>query len=321
MITSVRLAPVLALASGLFAGCGGGPSSAAAPPDSAWTDTFALEKCTQLTMGKNRFFVLVPGYQLILADKTDQVVITVLDDTFKVNGIETRVVEEREFAGGKLKEVSRNYFTICKEHGDVFYHGEDVDDYKDGKVTGHGGAWRAGVNGARAGLMMPAKTPVGLRHYQEVAPGVAMDRAEIVSDAVTFESPAGEFKGCLKVVETTPLEPDQSVKIYAPEVGLVFDSDLVLVARGEGKKPPASPVEVPAGVGGALAEVEIRESEMPAPVATAVKQLHPDGKIKEIKRESHAGGKTVYALEVMVGTQQYDVEVAPDGKVLLDKKE
>jgi hypothetical protein len=321
MTPLARFAPALAFVSGLCAGCGGGPSPAAAPPDSAWTDSFALEKCTHLTTGRNRFFILEPGYQLVLADKADQVVVTVLDDTVQVNGIETRVLEEREFAGGKLKEVSRNFFTICREHGDVFYHGEDVDDYKDGKVVGHGGAWRAGVNGARAGLMMPAKASVGLRHYQEVAPGVAMDRAEVESDAVTFESPAGEFTGCLRVVETTPLESGRSVKIYAPGVGLVFDDGLVLVARGEGKKPPAGPVAVPAGSGTFLAEVEIPEKEMPAPVAAAVKKAHPDGTIKEIKRESHAGGKTVYAIELRVGDAQYDVEVAPDGKVLLDKKE
>jgi hypothetical protein len=141
-----------------------------------------------------------------------------------------------------------------------------------------------------------------------------MDRAEIESDAVTFESPAGEFTGCLRVVETTPLESGRSVKIYAPEVGLVFDDGLVLVARSAEKKPPA-------GAGSFLAEVEIPEKEMPAPVAAAVKKAHPDGKIREVKRESHTGGKTVYAIEVMVGDAQYDVEVAPDGTVLQNKKE
>ncbi len=322
--------PSVALLLILSAGCRGRASSSAGPEggqaagdsqDRPWKDSFALEKCTHLTEGKNRFYVLEPGYQLILASNTEQVAITVLNETEKVNGIETRVIEEREFENGKLKEVSRNFFTICREHGDVFYHGEDVDDYKGGKVVGHGGAWRAGVKGARAGLMMPADAPVGLRHYQEVAPGVAMDRAEVVADALTVESPAGEFKNCLKVEETTPLELGKSIKIYAPDVGLVFDDGLVLIASGRGKSPPAGPVEVPADVSKFLSEVEIPESEMPAPVAAVLKKLYPQGKIKEVKRETHSGGKIIYAIEVFIGEQQYDVEVAPDGKVLRNEKE
>jgi len=36
-------------------------------------------------------------------------------------------VEEREEVDGELKEISRNFFAICREHGDVFYFGEEVD--------------------------------------------------------------------------------------------------------------------------------------------------------------------------------------------------
>jgi hypothetical protein len=295
-------------------GCG-------AAQDRPWIDSFPLEKCTQLTTGKNDYFILEPGYQIVLANSKDQVAITVLDRTEKVNGIETRVVEETEFANGQLKEISRNFFTICKEHGDVFYHGEDVDDYKDGKVAGHGGAWRAGVHGARAGLMMPGKVEVGYRHYQEVAPGVAMDRAEIASDAVTIETPEGEFKKCVRVVETTPLEKDQGVKVYAPGVGLVLDDDLVIVQHGPGRKPPTAPLEVKADPSKYLSEVEIPEKEMPAPVAAQLKKLHPAGKVKEVKRENHPGGKVIYAIEIMIDGRQWDVELDPQGNVLVNKKE
>ena len=301
-----------------FFGCG---TKGGTAQDRPWIDSFPVEKCTQLTTGRNEYFILEPGYQIVLASKKEQVAITVLDKTEKVNGIETRVIEETEFADGRLKEVSRNFFTICKEHGDVFYHGEDVDDYKDGKVVGHGGAWRAGVKGARAGLMMPGKIEVGYRHYQEVAPGVAMDRAEIVSDAVTIETPEGEFKKCARVEETTPLEKDRCIKVYAPGVGLVLDDDLVIVQHGPGRKPPAAPVEVKEDPSKYLSEVEIAENEMPAPVAARLKQLHPTGKIKEVKRENHPGGKVIYAIEIMIDGQQWDVELDPEGKVIVDKKE
>ena len=37
------------------------------------------------------------------------------------------------------------------------------------------GAWLAGENRAEAGLMMPGEPAVGIKYYQEIAPGVAMD--------------------------------------------------------------------------------------------------------------------------------------------------
>jgi hypothetical protein len=88
----------------------------------------------------------------VLESRTAKVVITVLDETKRIGSIETRVVEEREEEDGQLKEVSRNFFAVCKEHGDVFYFGEEVDDYKGGKIVNHSGAWRADEKNSRAGI-------------------------------------------------------------------------------------------------------------------------------------------------------------------------
>lgn len=61
-----------------------------------------------------------------------------------------------------------------------------------------------------------------------------MDRAEIVSVAATVRTPAGAFRNCLEVEETTPLEPGvRDYKYYAPEVGLVQDGSLKLVKYGD----------------------------------------------------------------------------------------
>jgi hypothetical protein len=46
-----------------------------------------------------------------------------------------------------------------KETGDVYYFGDDVNNYKDGKVINHESAWHAGEKGARFGLMIPGKPP------------------------------------------------------------------------------------------------------------------------------------------------------------------
>ena len=56
------------------------------------------------------------------------------DETEMVDGILTRVVEEREWKNEELIEVSRNYFSICDETKDVYYFGEEVDMYQGGKA-------------------------------------------------------------------------------------------------------------------------------------------------------------------------------------------
>jgi len=193
-----------------------------------WTNSFDIENRTFSSIGQNRFFILEPGYQLVLQSDEEKVIITVLNETKLIGNIETRVVEEREEENGELKEVSRNFFAICKEHGDVFYFGEEVDDYEDGKIVSHSGAWRADEKDSKAGIIMPGTILLGARHYQEIAPN-AMDRAEIVSDNITMETPAGTFKNCIRIEETSGLDPDDKCyKIYAPGIGLIQDEDLLL---------------------------------------------------------------------------------------------
>lgn len=198
-----------------------------------WQEEFAIKSCNLLTTGRNEYFVLEPGFQLVLEGDDTRVQITVLDETKTVDGVVTRVVEEREWKDGKLYEVSRNYFAICAQTKDVFYFGEDVDYYEGGSVVKHDGSWLAGVNGNKAGLMMPGTPKLKMRYYQEIAQGVAMDRAEIVSLDETCKTPAGTFSRCMKVKEGTALNPfEREYKYHAPGIGLVQDEDLRLIRHG-----------------------------------------------------------------------------------------
>jgi hypothetical protein len=86
--------------------------------------------------------------------------------------------------------------------------------------------------------MMPGDVLLHARYYQEIAPKVAMDRAEIVSLTETVRTPAGLFTNCLKVDETTPLEPGvKESKYYARGIGLVQDGSLKLVTHGKEHAP------------------------------------------------------------------------------------
>ena len=202
--------------------------------ESEWTTDFSSEKSDLTSTGRNPFFVLEPGYQLVLEDDNEHLTFTVLNETKMVDGIETRVVEERESKNGKLIEVSRNYFAISKRTNSVYYFGEDVDMFKNGEVSSHDGSWLAGVANAKFGLLMPGLPLLDAKYQQEVAPGVAMDRSEVKSITDTVKVPAGEFKNCLKIEESSPLEPGKTdVKLYAPNIGLLKDGSLKLVRYGK----------------------------------------------------------------------------------------
>ena len=266
-------------------------------PIKKWTDSFHLEDRTFSTFGRNRFFSLEPGHQLVLQSDEEKVVITVLDETKTIGGVRTRVIEEREEKDGQLAEVSRNFFAICKEHGDVFYFGEEVDDYKDGKIVAHGGAWRADEPDSKAGIIMPGTILLGARHYQEISPK-AMDRAEIIADDVTMTTPEGTFKNCIRVEETSGLDPDEKCyKTYAPGVGIIQDEDLLLVRYTKAEEESLSMADVPRRV-------------------RATIRKHADGaKVTEIVKET-VNGTARYEAEIIRDGKEVDILVSAKGKYL-----
>src|SRR5262245_26944808 len=212
-------------------------SARAGSSKKVFTTEFNIQACTFSSTGRNPYFVLDPGFQLILKGIEDgeesELHITSLpmEQLITLTGgqrIMTRVIEEREWANGELQEVSRNYFAICEETNSVFYFGEDVDNYEDGQIVNHNGGWRAGVNGAMPGMVMPGTFLLGSRYYQEIAPGVALDRAENVKMGLTVDVPAGHFTDVIRIKETSGLESGAEYKLYAPGVGILVDETLML---------------------------------------------------------------------------------------------
>lgn len=206
----------------------------------SWTSSFNLKDCNFSSTGSNPYFILQPGYHTVFTGVEDNeplnMTITVLNQTKVVgDGIVTRVVQEKVANNqtGDLKELTNDYFAICKETNSVFYFGEDVNKYEDGKLVDHEGSWQHGVNNAKAGPIMPGITLLGSRYYQETAPGVAMDKAEIIGMNQTVNVPAGSFSGVIHMIDTNDLEPGVvENSLYAPGVGQVIDQDLKLVSYG-----------------------------------------------------------------------------------------
>jgi len=185
----------------------------------------------------NPYFPAAVGNQWVLEGTEDgkAVVlrITALDSVEDIAGVSTRVLEERETHDGALVEVSRNFLAQAPD-GSVCYYGEDVDIYQGGVITGHESQWRAGVGGALPGILMPALPAVGQAFEQEVAPGVAQDRVEIVAAGETVTVPFGSFSNTIRFRETTPLEPGaSSTKVFAQSLGPIVDD----AVRLSGKSP------------------------------------------------------------------------------------
>lgn len=240
-ILSNKTATLMMVIGFLLSGCANSPTQAGRnlndpipnQSDSEWQEEFDFSNCTLSTEGTNDYFILEPGFQLVLEGGNEVLAITVLDDTIEIDGILTRVVEEREWRNEELIEVSRNFFAICEETKDIFYYGEDVDMYSGGELASHSGAWRAGVDNARAGLIMPGTAVVGMKYYQEIAPGVAMDRAQVLSLDEVLRTPAGEFPNSLKTQEGTALNLlEKEFKTYAQGIGLIQDQKLLLIEFG-----------------------------------------------------------------------------------------
>src|SRR5436189_2282 len=77
-----------------------------------WQKDFPVDRKNLGTTGSNPYFNLTPGYQLSYAHGKDTDTLTVLKETKLVDGVETRVVEDRETKNGQLIELTRDYFAI-----------------------------------------------------------------------------------------------------------------------------------------------------------------------------------------------------------------
>ena len=148
--------------------------------------------------------------------------------TFNINGqdVEAMIVEDREFINGAIEEVTLDYFAQ-DDDGTVYYLGEDVDNYKDGKVVAHEGAWLYGKDTEKMGVVMPAHPRVGLKFKSEAVGKITTENDTVVSLTEKATVPAGKYEKCLKVKETNS-DGEVEEKLYAPGVGAIREEDLLL---------------------------------------------------------------------------------------------
>ena len=142
-------------------------------------------------------------------------------------GVQTSTQRDQSFEDGLLVEDTLDYYAQDSA-GNVWYFGEDVTNFiydDDGNLidTNSESAWRAGVNGAQPGFIMPASLTVGFNYFQEFAAAdEALDQGTISALGLTMTVPVGTFTDVLRVLETTELDLDaREFKFFAPDFGLI----------------------------------------------------------------------------------------------------
>ncbi len=226
------LAAVLAVAA-----CGGdgksGDSDASAAPASATTtlpqgsEPVDLKQTDFTTTIDNPYWPMSPGSRWVYSETdttgtNQKVVIEVTDETKVIaNGIEARVVRDTVTENGVPVEITDDWYAQDSD-GNIWYLGEYVTNYENGKVVDHGGSFEAGVDGAQAGIAMPGNPEPGLTYRQEYYKGEAEDKAAVITvGEEQVQVPFGYFnEGVLMTRDLVPTEPKvQELKFYAPGVG------------------------------------------------------------------------------------------------------
>jgi hypothetical protein len=217
----------------LVAGCGGSSGNAGGASKEAQETTqhaYAphIDPADFTTEIDNKYFPLKPGTTFVYEGKfegaTERDEMSVTHDTKRVMGVECVVVNDRVTEDGKLIEQTYDWYAQDKE-GNVWYLGEDVTEYKNGKVTGHEGSWESGVDGAKPGIAMQANPKVGNSYRQEYYKGVAEDKAKVLSLNESATVPYGSFDHVLMTEEWTPLEPNiVERQYYVAGVGDIIES-------------------------------------------------------------------------------------------------
>jgi hypothetical protein len=175
----------------------------------------------------NPFWPMAPGsrwvYRETDAEGTVQrVEVTVTARKKTITGIEALVVHDRVTEDGELVEDTFDWYAQDSA-GNIWYLGEDTTEFENGKPKSKEGSWEHGVDGAYAGIIVPANPEPGLAYREEYYKGDAEDMAEVLSVTATAKVPFGAFEDAMQTRNTTPLEPNLvEEKFYVEGIGVVL---------------------------------------------------------------------------------------------------
>lgn len=194
------------------------------PQGSEPVDLNPADFTTEIT---NPYWPMSPGSKWVYSETDsegtkEKAVVEVTNKTKKIaNGVEARVIRDTVSENGVPVEITDDWYAQDQD-GNIWYLGEYVTNYKNGKVTDHKGSFEAGVDGAQPGVAIPANPEPGMAYRQEYYKGQAEDKGAVITiGQEKVEVPFGFFyKNVLMTRDLVPTEPKvQELKFYAPGVG------------------------------------------------------------------------------------------------------
>lgn len=174
----------------------------------------------------NPLFPLRPGRTLVYEGTKDgrhaRDTFLATSRTQVIDGVTTRVVEDRLYLNKVLEERTSDYYAQDR-CGNVWYFGEDTATLdRKGNVVDTEGSFRAGVDGAQPGVFMQADPELGRWFRQEWYQGHAEDTFRVINLSTPVTVPYGRFPDALQTEERTALEPDVlDNKYYVSGIGEV----------------------------------------------------------------------------------------------------
>jgi hypothetical protein len=243
MIRRIRLAAVAAAMTLLVAACGtetgndpaveaAAPSTTAKPANDVTEADFDRRNFPTVAKVDNQWYPLVPGTQYVLEGRSNRgegvlphrVVFTVTDLAKVVDGVATVVLWDRDINEGELEEAELA-FQAQDNDGNVWLLGEYPEEYEDGQFKTAESTWFAGLEGAKAGVLMRANPRPGTPSYlQGLAPKIEFqDRAKVSKTGLSTCTPLKCYDDVLLIDEWNPLEPadGHQLKYYAAGAGNV----------------------------------------------------------------------------------------------------
>lgn len=176
------------------------------------------------SVAPNPWYPLIAGQTRRYASGEEDIIVTTTDEVALISGVPCRVVTDTVRVDGEIEEDTTDWFAQ-DIYGNVWYCGESTAEYEDGMPVNVDGSFKAGVDGAKPGIIMKAAPAVGDVYRQEFDLANAEDVAMILSLTGSATAPAASCAGdCLVTEDTTPLDPDVvENKYYKPGVGVILE--------------------------------------------------------------------------------------------------
>ncbi|MGH2636778.1 MAG: hypothetical protein ACRDHU_11625 [Actinomycetota bacterium] len=222
----VGLGVAVMLAVGAAPGAVAGAGSTCPVPLPQGSEPVTLDPADFVAQIDNPYWPMAVGtrwvYREFDSEAQQKVTVTVTTKTRDISGLTATVVHDVVSEKGHLVENTFDWYAqdTC---GNVWYLGENTKEYENGEVVSTAGSWEHGVNGAYAGIVMPAGPQVGMSYRQEYYAGEAEDAGQIFSLDEQVQVPFGHFTDVVMTKDFTPLHPKiLEYKFYAQGIGPVM---------------------------------------------------------------------------------------------------